>query len=101
MEDRQQKTRNLVEVAHGIVTSNYELEKSGKLSHEDAQARAKTELRSLRYDKSEYFWINDMTPVMVMCRVSHGHIPVRSWPLFRARDILRTLINQAQNPTLS
>ncbi|PHV12306.1 chemotaxis protein [Chitinimonas sp. BJB300] len=66
MEDRQQKTRNLIEVAHGIVVSHYELEKSGKLSREEAQARAKTELRSLRYDKTEYFWINDMTPVMVM-----------------------------------
>ncbi len=26
------------------------------------------------------------------CHVSGDHIPIRSWPLFRARDILRDLI---------
>ncbi|WP_460537129.1 cache domain-containing protein, partial [Chitinimonas naiadis] len=66
MEDRQQKTRNLIEVAHGVIVSNHALEVSGKLSRADAQARAKEQIQALRYDKSEYFWINDMTPVMLM-----------------------------------
>ncbi|HEY9104031.1 methyl-accepting chemotaxis protein, partial [Chitinimonas sp.] len=66
MEDRQQKTRNLIEVAHGVIVANYALEQSGKLSRAEAQERAKAQIQSLRYDKSEYFWINDMTPVMIM-----------------------------------
>ena len=26
------------------------------------------------------------------CRVPYDHIPIRSWPLIRARDVLRGLI---------
>ncbi|MGY4284936.1 HAMP domain-containing protein [Bradyrhizobium sp. LM2.7] len=33
---------------------------------EQAQAAAIAEIKSLRYDKVEYFWINDLTPKMVM-----------------------------------
>ena len=38
---------------------------SGELTKAEAQSQAEETLRSLRYSGSEYFWINDMTPVMI------------------------------------
>ncbi|MGX1166431.1 methyl-accepting chemotaxis protein [Bradyrhizobium sp. USDA 372] len=64
--DRQAKTQHMVDVGYGILAHYQKLESEGKLSREQAQAGAMTEIKSLRYDKVEYFWINDMTPRMVM-----------------------------------
>jgi len=63
---KRDQTRNLVEVAHGIVAQSYEHEKSGELARAQAQKQALEMLRRLRYDQNEYFWINDMQPRMVM-----------------------------------
>ena len=64
--DRQDKVRNLVEVAHATL-AHYEQEAlTGKLSVEDAKKAAMAAVKSMRYDKVEYFWINDMTDLMVM-----------------------------------
>ena len=66
MEDRQAKVRNLVEVAHAIV-AHYEKESSaGKMSVEDAKQAATNAVKAMRYDKVEYFWINDLNDLMVM-----------------------------------
>ena len=59
LEWRRDKTRNLVEAAYGVVTFYASLEVSGLLSREDAQEAAKSAMRTLRYDNSEHFWIND------------------------------------------
>ena len=64
--DRQDKTRNVVEAATGVLEYFHKQEKAGKISREEAQAQAKEVLRGMRYDKVEYFWINDMHPVSVM-----------------------------------
>ncbi|MCB4358173.1 methyl-accepting chemotaxis protein [Quatrionicoccus australiensis] len=64
--DRQDKVRNLVEVAQATV-ANYEKEASeGRMSVDDAKKAAINTLRAMRYDKVEYFWINDLTDLMVM-----------------------------------
>ena len=55
-----------MEVAHATVT-HYEAEaRAGQLSEADAKRLAMTTLRDMRYDKIEYFWINDLNDVMVM-----------------------------------
>ncbi|MGY2938838.1 hypothetical protein ACVWZ6_008440 [Bradyrhizobium sp. GM6.1] len=64
--DRQAKTQHLVDVGYGILAHYQKLESEGKLPREQAQAGAIAEIKSLRYDKVEYFWLNDMTPKMVM-----------------------------------
>src|SRR6476469_7743572 len=64
--DRQAKTQHMVDVGYGILVHSQKLEIEGKLSREQAQAAAIAELKSLRYDKVEYFWINDMVPKMIM-----------------------------------
>lgn len=67
--DRKEKLRNLVETAHATL-SHYEKEaKEGRLSADDAKKAAKDAIRSMRYDKVEYFWINDLgkpAPKMIM-----------------------------------
>ena len=32
------------------------------------------------------------------CRVSLDTVPLRSWPLFRARDVLNELLHSVRNP---
>ncbi|MCP3463416.1 methyl-accepting chemotaxis protein [Bradyrhizobium sp. CCGUVB23] len=64
--DRQAKTQQMVDVGYGILTHYQKLESEEKLTREQAQGAAMAEIKSLRYDKVEYFWINDMTPKMVM-----------------------------------
>ncbi|MBR0830522.1 cache domain-containing protein [Bradyrhizobium manausense] len=64
--DRQAKTQQMVDIGFGVLTHYQKLEAGGKLTREQAQAAAMAEIKGLRYDKVEYFWINDMTPKMVM-----------------------------------
>lgn len=59
LDDRKQKTRNLVEVAIGTVAYHHKLAADGKLSAEDAKSAAREALRGLRYDTSDYFFIID------------------------------------------
>jgi methyl-accepting chemotaxis protein len=66
LQAKREQTRNLVEVAHGIVALSHEREKSGELTRAQAQKQAVDVLRKLRYGQNEYFWINDMQPRMVM-----------------------------------
>ncbi len=66
MEDRKVKTRHLVESASGVLQHFHERQTKGELSEADAKAAALGVLKALRYEKSEYFWINDMQPKVVM-----------------------------------
>ena len=66
MEEKRTATRHLVESAHGILVHHASLVEQGKLTREQAQAAALSAIKSLRYEKSEYFWVNDMYPRMVM-----------------------------------
>lgn len=66
MTDRQAKIQQMVDVGHGILAHYQKLEVEGTLGREQAQAAALAEIKDLRYDKIEFFWINDMVPHMVM-----------------------------------
>lgn len=66
MEDRQAKVRNLVEVAHATV-GFYEAEaRAGRMTVDEAKTAAMNAVKAMRYDKVEYFWINDLSDLMVM-----------------------------------
>jgi methyl-accepting chemotaxis protein len=66
LEDRKVKTRHLVEVAHGVI-ENYAAEAiAGRMPEEDAKRAALAALGKLRYAGTEYFWVNDMEPRVVM-----------------------------------
>ncbi|OLQ75966.1 chemotaxis protein [Photobacterium proteolyticum] len=66
LEQKRLKTRHLVESAHSLFHYYYQQEQQGVLSRADAQQQAKQAIASLRYEEKDYFWINDMTPNMVM-----------------------------------
>ena len=66
MLDRQDKVRNLVEVAHATA-AHYEAEaRAGRMDEAEAKRSAMAAIRDMRYDKIEYFWINDLNDIMVM-----------------------------------
>jgi methyl-accepting chemotaxis protein len=57
---------NLGAVALSVVQEEHESARKAGIADADAQKRAMTRLRQLRYDGDEYFWIQDMRPRMVM-----------------------------------
>jgi len=66
LQDRQIKTKHLVETAYGVLAHFHDLQSQGLLSEKEAQASAMGVIKSLRYQEKEYFWINDMTPHVLM-----------------------------------
>jgi methyl-accepting chemotaxis protein len=66
LSDRQDKLRTLVESAYGVVSHFEQEAHTGKISVEEAKKQAMGALRDMRYDKTEYFWINDLSDQMVM-----------------------------------
>lgn len=66
LEDRQEKTRHVVETAYGVIAYYGSLVEQQQLTEPEAKARSADVLRSLRYDEKEYFWINDLEPRMIM-----------------------------------
>jgi methyl-accepting chemotaxis protein WspA len=48
-----------------MVQYYYNATKDGKMPEQEAQQRAKDLIKTLRYDGTEYFWINDMNRFMV------------------------------------
>lgn len=63
---KSEQTQRVVQTASGILTYYHTLETSGVLSRETAQKQALSAVRGLRYGHDDYFWINDLTPVMIM-----------------------------------
>ena len=66
MAERENATRQVVEVGVQIVDSYVAQAASGELTLEQAQSFAAAKLRDLRYSGEEHFWINDEGPVIVM-----------------------------------
>jgi len=60
------KTQNVVETAYSIIEHFYDLEQSNSLTQQQAQSQALNAIRAMRYDKTNYFWINNYQPTMVM-----------------------------------
>ncbi|TMP24020.1 methyl-accepting chemotaxis protein [Pseudoalteromonas rubra] len=65
-EQQYEKTKNLVETAHSLVSHFNQAQRQGILSEDDAKAAALDALKNLRYDENNYFWVNDHYPRMVM-----------------------------------
>lgn len=58
--------QSIDDTAQGVAGAYYAEEVAGHLTRAEAQARAADAIRAMRYQGSEYIWINDMTPRMVM-----------------------------------
>ncbi|MFT2110402.1 methyl-accepting chemotaxis protein [Marinomonas sp. 2405UD68-3] len=65
-QERFLKTKNVVEVAHGVIQHFYELAESGEMTTEAAQALAKSTLHDMRYSEVEYFFVQNYDASIVM-----------------------------------
>ena len=66
MAARRQALQQHVEVAHKVLEWAHGQEQSGAATRAQAQGLAKAAVAKLHYGQGEYFWINDLAPVMVM-----------------------------------
>jgi len=60
------ETRHLVETAQSLVADYQRRAAAGEMAEAAAQQAALIELSCLRYEKDQYFWVNDMTGKMLM-----------------------------------
>ena len=60
------ETRHLVETAHSLVADYQRRAALGELTEAAARQRALARLSRLRYEKDQYFWVNDMAGKMLM-----------------------------------
>ncbi|MBN2073286.1 MAG: cache domain-containing protein [Actinobacteria bacterium] len=60
------KLKNLVETSCSTIEMYYDRAQKGLISEDDAKEMAMEDIRSLRYEGDNYYWINDSTPVMIM-----------------------------------
>lgn len=68
-DEKQVKLRHLVESADSIVHHFQQREQQGELSEPEAKRQAIDAVRAMRYEGTEYFWINDLekpAPRMLM-----------------------------------
>jgi PAS domain S-box-containing protein/putative nucleotidyltransferase with HDIG domain len=65
---KKEMIKELTESTWSILAASEALEQSGELTRDQAQQRAVEMIRILRYgpERKDYFWINDMTPLMIM-----------------------------------
>ncbi len=59
-------TQQVVEIAWSIIDSYNERAKKGELSAEDARHGAIAQINKVRYSGTEYIWLNDLSPKMIM-----------------------------------
>jgi methyl-accepting chemotaxis protein len=65
-QQRQNELKHLSEVALNIVREEHETAARNGSSDEGAREKAASRIGAIRYGSGDYFWINDMKPVMVM-----------------------------------
>jgi methyl-accepting chemotaxis protein len=66
MQEKEHQTRKLVEAAHSILKEEHNLISKGVKDEAAAKASALEVIKAMRYDGTNYFWINDMHPTMIM-----------------------------------
>ncbi|WP_062202622.1 methyl-accepting chemotaxis protein [Demequina salsinemoris] len=66
MGERQSATRQVVEIAAQTIEGYVAQADAGTMTTEEAQAAAIDAISALRYSDTEYFWINDQTPTMIV-----------------------------------
>lgn len=68
LDGRREALQRLSEVAWSTVAHYHDAARQGRMSDQAARQAAIAHLQSLRYgpELKDYFWINDLTPVMIM-----------------------------------
>lgn len=71
MQDRMNKTQDLVESAHGLLSYFYAVMQAGTMTEAEAKTASIEAIKMMRYENNGYFWINDFEHRVVM----HPHKP--------------------------
>ncbi len=66
IKEKMLQTQSLVENAYSIIADYEAKAKQGKIPLEEAQTNAKQAIKMLRYDETNYFWINDLNARIIM-----------------------------------
>ncbi|MBS1849897.1 MAG: methyl-accepting chemotaxis protein [Acidobacteria bacterium] len=66
LQDKETQLRHLVEIPYSVLVEEQRLEASGQISRAAAQKQALARLRVMRYEQTNYFWVNDLRPTMIM-----------------------------------
>ncbi len=66
LEGRRDRTEHVVEVAAGIADHFVHEAEAGRITRAEAQRQAIEQIKALRYEGEQYFWINDFDARMVM-----------------------------------
>ncbi|NHZ90918.1 hypothetical protein F2P45_18095 [Massilia sp. CCM 8733] len=66
LEERQNNVRQTVETAHGVVAYYHGLAEKGGMPAAEAQKHALAAIKALRYNKTEYFWVQDQSARILM-----------------------------------
>ena len=69
IEGRQNRVVAVIDSALSVVKHYQQLQQSGQLSQQQAQQQARAAIKAIRYDGTEYIWINDTgrpIPTMIM-----------------------------------
>ncbi len=63
---KRNELRQLVETTVALAASYHARAEAGEMTMQEAQQAALMDIGAMRYNESDYFWINDMHPTMVM-----------------------------------
>ncbi len=98
LEDRKQKTQNLVEVAHGVLNHYHRLSQQGTLADEEARKAARETLRELRYGQNDYFFILDTSHryVLLPPKPENEGKDVADLKDVNGKPLIRDLVSAAQ-----
>lgn len=66
LKEKEWSARNGVESILGIAIHYHAMEKSGKLTREEAQKQVMDIVNDIRYQGDNYYWISDYQPVMIV-----------------------------------
>ncbi|MCP3866807.1 MAG: methyl-accepting chemotaxis protein [Gammaproteobacteria bacterium] len=66
MAEKEAQVKKLVETTHSILVAQHQRESSGEVDTATAQKVAADNIRAMRYDGNNYFWVNDMQGKMVI-----------------------------------
>ena len=66
LDEKRIANQSVVDVAFTLIADYDARAQKGEFSTEEAQRRAVLRIKDLRYKGTEYFWINDLHPTMIM-----------------------------------
>ena len=66
LQQKHSANQQVVEAVYGVLEHFHEQQTQGTLTEQQAKEQAINVLATLRYDKNNYFWVNDFTPTILM-----------------------------------